>query len=186
MPSERYNERKALFDRVFANGVDPFVHPTGVTGVRLVVRVPEADLDPFYQSPYGQRAHCSGDHSIFLADSLETARAEVLPGEHVGCYPPNSWCLEYRYAGNILDISRFPDELFKREFLAASGELKHEFSQDARHYLTERGMIDRFDSIGWPSVEGERLAHGGYVYNWVSGIASNFEYLGKERLDRDI
>ena len=186
MPSMRYNERLPFFDEVFAGGIDTYVHPTGVIGVKVVTGVAESALDPYYSSPFGQRAKNSGDLSIFLADSLETASAEVLQSSSSGQFPANSWCLQYRYEGRILDISLIPDETFKREFLAASGECKHEFSQDARYYLTERGMTDRFDSIGWPSVEGERLVQGGFVYNWMSGVASTLEYLRKERLDRDI
>jgi hypothetical protein len=186
MPSIRYNERKPLFDELFAGGIDAYVHPTGVIGVKVVTGVAEQSLDPYFVSASGQRGKNDGDLSIFLADCVETARAEVIPESPAGKYPPNTWCLQYKYSGNILDISRIPDENFKAEFLSASGVFKHEFSQDARYYLTERGMIEKIDSIGWPSVAGQKLGLGGYVYNWTSGVATSFEYLGKERLDRDI
>ena len=186
MPSERYEERKPFFDKVFANGVNEFVHPTGVVGVKIVAGIEESSLDPYYASPYAYRAKGSGDLSIFLADSEETARAEVFQDTPFSGYPPNTWGLEYKYEGNILNINRVPDEEFKREFLQASGEYKHEFSQDARHYLTEKGFTDEFDSIGWTSVQGDKLGQGGFVYNWISGVMPTFEYLDKTRLDDGI
>lgn len=183
MPSERYQERRLFFDEVFANGVDDFVHPTGVVGVKIVAGVEECNLDPYYSSPYAYRAKGSGDYSVFLADSDETARAEVFQDVPFSSYPPNTWSLKYRYEGNILNINRIQDEAFKKEFLQASGEYKHEFSQDARHYLTEKGYTGKFDSIGWTSVQGDRLGQGGFVYNWISGVTPTFDYLDKSRLD---
>ena len=183
MKSERYEERRPLFDRVFANGVTDFVHPTGVVGVKIVPGLKEWDLDPYFASPYAGRAKGSGDYSIFLGDSEETARAEVFQDSLFSGYPPNTWSLKYRYVGNILNINRIQDKEFTNQFLQASGAYKHECSQDARYYLTEKGYTDTFDSIGWTSVRGDSLGIGGFVYNWVSGVKPDFEYLGKVRLD---
>jgi len=183
MPSKRYEERRPFFDKIFGNGVDDFVHPTGVVGVKIVTGVEEQNLDPYFSSPYGQRAKASGDFSIFLADTVETAKAEVFQNAPFSGYPANTWSLEYKYEGSILNINRIPDETFKERFLQASGEYKHEFSQDARHYLAEKGYADQFDSIGWTSVQGDKLGQGGFVYNWLSGVMPTFDFLGKTRLD---
>ncbi|QDV43923.1 hypothetical protein Enr13x_37830 [Stieleria neptunia] len=183
MPSDRYEERKPFFDCVFENGVDQYVHPTGVTGVKIVTGVEESFLDPYFNSPYGQRAKSSGDLSIFLADSEQTAKAEVFQGQQSSGYPPNSWLLSYEYQGQILNIQKIEDENFKNDFLEASGEYKHEFSQDARHYLDEKGYAQKFDSIGWVSVQGNQIGQGGFVYNWVSGESPTFNHLCTIRLD---
>jgi hypothetical protein len=185
MRSERYEERKAFFDNVFSEGVHRFVHPTGVEGVKLVEGVKEQDLKPYYSSPYGQRGKSPGDFSIFLADREETARTEMFQDQSFSGYPPNTWMLSYKYSGNILDIGLIPDEAFKADFLQASGEFKHEFSQDARHYLEEKGYTGTFDSLGWVSVQGQKLGVGGFVYNWISGVKPSFEYLEKVRLDKE-
>ena len=180
MPSERYQQRITFFDEVFSKGVDNYIQPTGVVGVKLIVGVEERDLNPYYSSPCPQRAKNPGDVSIFLADTIETAIAEVFPNNSFSGYPPNSWCMTYKYSGKILNINRIPNEQFKADFLRASGDYKHEFSQDARYYLSEKGLTDKFDSIGWTSVQGDSLGIGGYVYNWVSGVKTVFEYVGKE------
>jgi hypothetical protein len=182
MPLKRYEDRLPFFDSVFASGVEPYVHPTGVTGVKLVVGVDEASIDPFRLSPYGRSAK-SGSVSIFIADSEETARAEVFQGSPPSQYPENTWLLRYRYKGNILNIQKIQEEEFRQEFLMSSGEYKHEFSQDVRRYLEENGHTRQFDSIGWVSVQGEQMGTGGFVYNWVSGVMPEFEYLGMDRLD---
>ena len=183
MPSDNYEERLQFFDKVFENGVDAFVHPTGVFGIKIVLDVEEQKLNPFYSSPYPQRAKSPGDLSIFLADNLETAKAEVFPGNSFSGFPPNSWSLEYKYSGNILNINLIPDEKFKSQFLASSGDLKHEFSQDARYYLESKGFSGQYDSIGWTSVRGDEIGVGGFVYNWVSGDMPQFDYINKYRLD---
>jgi hypothetical protein len=183
MPSERYEKRKPFFDSVFQSGVEQYVHPTGVTGVKIVTGVEESALKPYFVSPDGQRAKSSNDISIFLADSEETAKAEVFQGEPPSEYPPNSWMLSYEYKGNILNIHKIEADTFKSQFLAASGDSKHEFSQDARHYLEERGLNQNYDSIGWVSVQGDQMGQGGFVYNWVSGVAPTFNYLDTIRLD---
>jgi hypothetical protein len=182
MPSEQYNERLTFFDKVFSNGVDLYVHPTGVVGVKLVVDVEASAIDPYRISPYGRAAQ-SGYVSVFLADSEETAKGEVFQGRPPLQYPSNSWLLRYGYEGDILNIQRIPFEDFKSEFRQASGNLKHEFSQDVRYYLEEKGYTQKFDSIGWVSVQGDQMGQGGFVYNWVSGVQPNFNFLGMSRLD---
>jgi hypothetical protein len=182
MPSQRYEERKPFFDSVFANGVDQYVHPTGVEGVKLVVGVEQERIDPYRISPYGRTAQ-SGRVSIFIADREETAKAEVFQGQPPPQYPPNSWLLRYKYQGDILNIQKIESEEFRSGFLMSSGEYKHEFSQDVRYYLEEKGYTQRFDSIGWVSVQGDQMGQGGFVYNWVSGVNPQFDFLGMNRLD---
>jgi hypothetical protein len=182
MPSERYDERKPFFDSVFAGGVDKYVHPTGVIGVKLVVGVEEGEIDPYRISPYGRSAK-RGSVSIFIADSEETANAEVFQGQPPTQYPQNSWLLQYKYQGNILNIQKIESEEFKSAFLMSTGVYKHEFSQDLRHYLEENGYNQKFDSIGWVSVLGNQMVQGGFVYNWISGVMPHFDFLGKTRLD---
>jgi hypothetical protein len=186
MPSERYEQSIPFFDKVFGNGVDAYVHPTGVVGVKLVVGVAEHNLNPYFSSPTPQRAKNSGDVSIFLADTIQTAYAELFRNNSFSGYPLNSWCLSYRYSGELLNINLIPDDQFKAKFLNASGDYKHDFSQDARHYLSEKGYTDKFDSIGWTSVQGGFLGIGGFVCNWVSGVKTDFEFLGKVRLDTGV
>jgi hypothetical protein len=184
MPSERYIDRKQFFDSMFVSGVHQFVHPTGVIGIKLVIGVEEQNMDPYRSSPYG-RSTMIGGMSIFMADSEETAKAEAFKGQPPLCYPPNSWQLEFKYNGNIFNIQKIPDEKFKAEFLMASGDYKHEFSQDLRHYLEEKGYTNTFDSIGWVSVQSQSqsMEKGGFVYNWISGVNSQFEFLSMNRLD---
>lgn len=182
MPSNRYEERKPFFDQVFSGGVGQYVHPTGVVGVKLVIGVEEVAIDPYRCSPYGRSAQ-SGCVSIFLADCEETAKEEVFQGNPPIQYPPNSWLLMYEYKGNILNIQKIADERFKSEFRQASGDYKHEFSQDVRHYLEVQGYTQAFDSIGWVSVQGDQIDQGGYVYNWISGVAPTFKHVNTSRLD---
>ena len=122
---------------------------------------------------------------MFLADNDETASAEAFQGVgYGGGYPPNTWSLSYKYEGMILDISQIANEEFKREFHQSSGEYKHEYSRDMRHYLAVKGYVDHFDSIGWASVPGGLLGQGGFVYNWISGVEPTFTYIDKKRLDK--
>jgi hypothetical protein len=183
MPSIRYDERKPFFDSIFANGVDQYVHPTGVIGVKLVIGVEKEKIDPYRLSPFGRSAQ-NGKVSIFIADSERTAKAEVFQGEPPPQYPQNSWLLNYKYQGNILNIQKIESEEFKSEFLLASGAYKHEFSQDVRFYLEDKGYAQKYDSIGWVSVQGNQMGQGGFVYNWVSGVVPQFDFLGMNRLDR--
>lgn len=87
MPSEQYKERLTFFDKVFSNGVDQYVHPTGIVGVKLVVGVEASAIDPYRISPYGRAAQ-SGYVSVFLADREETAKAEVFQGRPPLQYGP--------------------------------------------------------------------------------------------------
>ena len=182
MYSERYEERRPLFDAVFSNGVDQYVHSTGVIGVKLVVNVDEKHLDPYRSSPYG-RSTQSGAVSVFLADNEETAKAEVYQGNPPKQYPTNTWLLSYKYQGTILNIQRIEAKEFTDQFLTATGHDKHEFSRDARAYLSEKGLTSKFDSIGWVSVQGDKMGIGGFVYNWTSGVEPTFEHLNTIRLD---
>lgn len=182
MPSPHYDKNLRVFERLFARGVSTYVQPTGMTGYKIVPGVPESGLDPYYVSPFPQRAKNPGDITIFLAETPHIASCECFGNTDFSGAPTNTWLLHYRYQGQMLNIGAVSDESFREEFLRWSGNAKHEFSQDFKHYLGQQGYANQCDSIGWQSVSGDRVGSPGFVIAWHSGVSGEFHYEDKQRI----
>jgi len=145
MPSPNYDQNLPVFERLFTSGISPYVQPTGMTGYKIVPGVQESGLDPYYVSPFPQRAKNPGDITIFLAETPQLASCECFGNTGYNGAPPDTWLLEYRYQGQMLNVATVPDEGFKNEFLQWSGDAKHQFSQDFKHYLGQKGYANQCD-----------------------------------------
>lgn len=182
MPSLSYKLNLPVFEKLFSSGISPYVQPTGMTAYKIVPGVPESGLDPYYVSPFAQRAKNSGDYTIFLAESAETASCECFGNSSFSGAPPDTWRLQYHYAGQMLNIGSIPDADFKDQFLQWSGVDKHQFSQDFKYFLGQSDYAGQCDSIGWQSVSGDRVGHPGFIIAWHSGDATLFQYENKQRI----
>lgn len=182
MPSVNYNDSLPLFENLFATGIAQCVQPIAMTGYKIVQGVSESDLKPYYSSPFPQRAKNSGDFTIFLGDKPETSSCELFGNSGFSGAPENTWCLRYYYEGQMFNVMRSPDENFKSNFLRWSGDAKHEFSQDFKYFLQQKGFTAQCDSIGWGTVSGERVGLSGFIIAWHSGESGVFRYEDKFRI----
>ena len=153
-----------------------------MTGYKIVSSVPETDLDPYYVSPFPQRGKNRGDITIFLAETPELASCECFGNTGYSGAPSNTWLLEYRYEGQMLNIESITDEAFKSDFLERSGNAKHLFSQDFKFYLGLQGYANQCDSLGWKSVSGNLVGNPGFVIAWHSGDSGVFQFEKKTRI----
>ncbi len=182
MPSPNYDQNLLIFEKLFSGGIDPDVQPTGMTGFKIVAGVAETGLNPYYVSPFPQRAKNPGDVTIFLADTPATASCECFGNTGYDGAPIDTWLLQYQYTGRMLNIATVPDDGFKHQFLQWSGAAKHQFSQDFKHYLGQRGYASQCDSIGWQSASGERVGQPGFIIAWHSGDSGVFKCESMERI----
>lgn len=181
-PSPNYNQNILVFEKLFDSGISPYVQPTGMTGYKIVAKVPETGLDPYYASPFGQRAKNPGDFTIFLAETPATASCECFGNASFSGAPTDTWLLQYRYQGQVLNIANLKDDGFKDQFLQWSGQARHEFSQDFKYFLVQKDYANQCDSIGWQSVSGGRLGHPSFIIAWHSGHSGEFRFENRTRI----